>query len=138
MVPVLALFLTLGGALQLAIGLHSLIAGRRSTGWPHVRGIVRRVRTPILGRRVLGWLPVSLTYQYVVDEVLYEGTNVRYGIQHAPDTRLRYPQGTEVSVSYDPRDPRRAVLEPGPGRGTRVQAALGALVLAVGLILGFI
>jgi uncharacterized protein DUF3592 len=135
--PLAGLVLTLVGTCYLGLGSQALIAGRHTVRWAQTPGVVRRVWTPLLGRRLLGWLPAACLYQYTVDGILYEGTKIRYGAWLAPETRLRYAQGNEVVVHYDPVNPAKAVLEPGVAPNAWVELIVGGLALASGLYLGF-
>jgi hypothetical protein len=53
----------------------------------------------------------------------------------AREILARYPQGQQVTVYYDPSDPRTCVLEPGATPGTYQGYLLGGLGLLCGPIL---
>ncbi len=58
---------------------------------------------------------LQLTYTYSVKDKRYKGKLIRYGsFSPDPDEMVkRYPKGRAVTVYYDPRDPKNAVLERG-------------------------
>jgi hypothetical protein len=44
--------------------------------------------------------------------------------------------GAKHPVSYDPRDPRRAYLRPGPSTSSVILLTLGLVLMAVGFLIG--
>ena len=80
----------------------------------------------------------NVEYQYVVNGYTFVSDTVSYkapGSSYSRRTVRKYPVGKQVTVYYDPRNPRYSVLEPG-NLETRVffQAGFGVfLALCVAL-----
>lgn len=84
---------------------------------------------------------LAVHYRFVVNGAEYTGKLVNFGTPYARSpARLqpvadRYPVGAAVTVYYDPRNPERAVLEPGKLSEAAPQAATGALLLIGALLI---
>jgi hypothetical protein len=63
----------------------------------------------------------------------YEGTEINPGditkTSRLGEYEMRYRQGSQVAVYYDPADPARCVLEPGPTLGHWLFLFFGSPVL---------
>lgn len=88
----------------------------------------------------------EVTYEYDVAGVTYTSNKilflrVNYSRADAEATAARYPAGGQATAWVDPRNPRRAVLEPGLAgkRGKYAKAAIvGAIFTAVGAAVWFL
>jgi hypothetical protein len=143
--------ITIGGAISLlgAISLvkqvHYLRLALKSVTWPTAHGHVLAVGERPLSvgpKRQSGYYNpfiATICYGYQVGDVHYESQTIGYrGILRGTSGELQrihrtYIHGQSVVVWYDPHDPRRAVLEPGPGASSFIRVAIGAAILAPGL-----
>lgn len=106
---------------------------RASRRWPSTSG--RVVRSEILERQ-----PV-IRYQYHVQGEEFEGRDVAAGdwpfrtARSAARRVQRYSAGTHVTVYYDVRDPRVAVLEPGLSVDVLYLPVLASVLMLTALLL---
>jgi len=115
------------------------VASRR---WPFVAG-----KLLLAGVYEMDGIPpvyaAHVRYQYDVNGVSYEATRLRFGGPN-PFSRMltgaeipSHPASGDVRVYYDPRNPRRSCLVPGPNEGTFAIPVflfmLGSGLLAAGL-----
>ncbi len=120
-------------------GLRRELASR---GWPRAEGVVRwstmlHVRAGPQGGHALRDVEPALVVEYTVGGALHETREVRWAgvpVWAAASTLRRYPAGARVAVAYDPADPARAVLEPGPSLMRVGYVALGAASAVGGLL----
>jgi hypothetical protein len=73
-----------------------------------------------------------IEYRYTVEGRTYRGGLLSFGkglFESESTTLARYPQGAQVDVFYDPKDPALAVLDPGPAPATGY-----ALLAGLGLV----
>lgn len=77
----------------------------------------------------------KIEYHFEVDDHVFWGARIAYdgalGRLSAREAVARYPYGTEVTVAYDPADPRRCVLEPGFHRSMTTTGLVGSAILLV-------
>lgn len=84
---------------------------------------------------------LMLAYRYTVDGVPFEGHKLEpwdFGLPGQAKMRAIAalgPGGTHP-VSYDPQDPRRAYLKPGPSTTSVTLLTVGAVLLMVGFFIG--
>ncbi len=120
--------------------------------WPSVKGKVLSVqvsRTQAAGMGGYGrvsFVPV-IDYSYQVDGVLYQANNVSsgtaagYNSVNAQKIADRYPAGKDITVRYNPSNPRESILDISPANGNfYMMAGCGALVIGailVCMIMGF-
>ena len=129
----LSCFATMMTAEQVA----ALDRGLRSRGWPTVHGRVVD-ETVLTMRWQFGWAhSPAVRYEYEVGgevhrahTVSYRGPIFRRAAQRTLD---RYRPGQRVTVYYDPRNPARAVLEPGSSFGGFVRVLVSVGILGLGL-----
>ena len=96
-------------------GQYQLNQARQSEQWPVVPGkIIRSFVKSSISEGATSY-SADIKYSYTVEGVEHRSDVVVIGGHSygANATVKRYPLGKEVSVSYDPRKPGRAVLEPG-------------------------
>ncbi len=89
---------------------------RESAGWPMVPGTITLSE---MARSAWRRQP-RVTYSYEVDGKTYNGTKVNFApgvpAREAQAILGRYEVGRTANVSYSPKNPSLAVLEPGPNR----------------------
>ena len=118
-------FFTLGGVMVLAL----LWASRRqlaeASGWPQTAGrivssTVEHYRQRVGGARtgsLVTFYEAVVEYDYSVNGRAYHSTRLSFGgktagsQQRAEAAAARYPEGSQVMVHYDPKNPSNAVLE---------------------------
>jgi len=137
-------FVGAGLAMSNTIG-RPLLEGVASRRWKRMRGQIRgtsaRPGEPVYVPDFAGRDEVAnrttplLRYEYTVNGRCFVGTRVNtVGLasnRAARRAAARYPEGKEVEVWYDPRDPSRAVLEPGITGPSVAWGVLSAIVLAI-------
>ena len=143
MLALLLVFGLFAGPVLAWVGYGFLQEGRASMQWPQVPGtimasVTEQNMTSQRGAQgsVRTWAP-DISYHYTVDGVTYQGDRVRVvmverGRELAQSWAEKYPVGAQVIVSYNPHNPREAVLEPGVPWWVYAGTAIGMLmVLAV-------
>jgi hypothetical protein len=113
------LVLVAAGVVLIVGGVSFRMLSLRSRSWPVVSGVITESHITYSGtgtkRRSSG---SHIAYRYGVNGTFYQGSVVSYApdlLESATTTVNRYPQGAEVKVHYDPKDPATAVLDPGTG-----------------------
>jgi hypothetical protein len=118
------------GVVSLILGILAVSRGRSSRSWPTVDGAIVASTLEVSSRRNpqrgthRDLYSARVEYAYEVEGRPYSGRTVRYGVPATTDraaaqqTLGRYSAGAPVQVYYDPRDPSRAVLEPGVARSS--------------------
>jgi hypothetical protein len=127
----------LGGAIALRIGIRNLWLAQNSTAWPTIQGVILVSELEYHDETT----EAKVKYEYVVNNRRIEAMGVSYGdygssnSRHARGILLKYPQGKEVLVSYQPSNPERSVLEPGFNYGVLGLPLVGLFILiAAGLV----
>jgi hypothetical protein len=130
------LFFFVPGLALTLFGLQSLstVAARR---WPTAEGEV--IHSTVVRASDHLFQP-SVAYRYEVDGVEHTSTAIdwgRFDLSQAEAQRLadQYPVGKPVTVSYDARNPHRAVIEPRGGWMYGVVLLLGVVFAVAGIIL---
>jgi hypothetical protein len=133
-----------GGALSLLILGRFLWLGYHSQNWPTTTGRIATCK--IIRRRGNRGEPagtVRLTLAYEVAGKSYVGGRIGYHgaeggtLAEAESLARLFAEGTEVTVYYDPKNPRRAVLQPGTNPMLPMAMLIGAGFLAFGIALLF-
>ena len=121
----------------------------KAASWPSTPGIVRSVSLrkaatspSISGHSVRTRVYiVSLSYSYSVGGKQYVGTRVQFGaprretVRDAAEERYtRYRVDQEVSVRYDPVDPRESVLDTALDPALRRSVIVATALLLVGCL----
>ena len=112
----------MAGLILLLMGflLSKIPAMITSLSWPSTEGVI--ISRRILAKRIKEYdedyytiINGFIRYEYQVDGITFSSLTVNVIDTHSYpyETALRYPEGKEVQVFYDPQDPARAVLEPG-------------------------
>lgn len=136
-----AVFLLVGGGL-LWWGWNILQDARASASWPTVDGRVTRSEvTESTDADGADTYRPEVTYEYQVDDRSYENSTIKFG-ENSYSTRRRaeeiaanYPVGKRVTVAYDPNEPGQSVLEPGVTGGSYIVLGVGAVFVAVSLLI---
>ncbi len=130
---ILGLF-TLAGLLTALWGWSTLVKGRKTLRWPATEGVIEQ-STPAADADDL--LPHILFSYTVAGQTYRRELEFPGGISPTPEFSVSYagkfPVGAKVRVYYDPAQPERATLEPGPGRGDWMILALGLAAAVFGL-----
>jgi hypothetical protein len=99
-----------------------LLVGQDSLDWPSVTGVVTgAAASPLAGAQAgPGWR-IRITYEYKVDGRSFSGERLRFSRRlggrtqvQAKQALLSYVPGGPVNVHFDPADPARSVILPGP------------------------
>lgn len=113
--------------------------GLASRYWPRVQGVVLE-RGVHVGTASIGDETAVVVYEYEFAGQRYTSRRVDYSGRATARTGghrrtfARYPAGASIDVYVDPRQPSRAVLDPGIGAGTIVRLAVGLTLLGSGLV----
>jgi hypothetical protein len=131
------------GAGLFALGWFQYRKVRASRGWPSTVGrmLSGRVETGVEsggddGPDTTSYYP-AIQYEYQVDGRTYRGNDIAfnrktYSSQKQAEAALRvYPEGSDMLVYYDPRQPGRAVLERKASAGTVLMVIGGVIVVLV-------
>lgn len=120
----------------------------RSGSWPSTEGKV--VVSEVVGtygnttRRTGSAWKAHVEYRYEVDGKQYTSSRISFSdygssIKSSHEERAgRYPAGKEVRVFYDPKDPRKAVLEIGAPVVDYLTIAFGAVFVGIGGLMFFL
>ncbi len=127
MLSLLGWALLVCGVLMLVAGLYSWRRFAASVRWPTTPGsitsssVAKVLLFPVFP--FLLWAhKASITYRYTVGGKEYRSTGIGNGggmfldEGRAQQLVREYPQGSEVTVYYDPHRPRYGLLRPGTGR----------------------
>jgi hypothetical protein len=140
-----ALVLCAFGAALLATGLRQSARGRDTRGWTRADGRILESRVEVHEpdenhERRFGFV---IRYAYEARGVRHASEQIWIGSSAASvsedEARIRrwverFPEGTDVPVWFDPRDPRQAVLVQGvPAVQVRALLAAGAVLVGVGV-----
>lgn len=76
-----------------------------------------------------------IRYQYTVNGISYSSTMVNSirSLYYPYETALKYPEGKDVIVYYNPRKPEKAVLEPGWILSSKALGFFPSLIIVAGL-----
>jgi hypothetical protein len=132
--------------ISLAI-IQLLKAKKAEKSWPTAPGVIMSsvVGTHLArssrGGTTTQFMP-EVAYEYQVNEITYKGSGVGFGksttsSRKATEIVSRYPQGTAVTVHYDPQDPAKAVLET-KAYSFGSYLTLGIIFAGMGVVLAFI
>jgi Protein of unknown function (DUF3592) len=127
-----------GGVWAIAVGLRRLILRSSERDWTPVTGRIRSSGFEESGTGVSKAYSIAVEYEYEYRGVQYRGdrvTPMRYwpALRSTAESLVRrYPAGQEVIVFVNPRNPVKAVLEPGrPAYAALCYVLCGAFVAAL-------
>ncbi len=133
-------------AMTLGFGLlwfssQSLYYGIVSSGWPQAAATITYSTSNDTRRR----RDVDIRYAYLVNGSEHSGDTFRYSVFmnrwqmrsiEVSAAQAAYPVGSHPRVAFDPRNPRRSVLEPGPNFDDLLWIAAGLMFAVTGLLPG--
>lgn len=135
------------GAFLIYYSIRSRKKAESSQGWPSTVGHVTEARvshhtnTDADGDTQDSYSP-EVRYHYSIAEQEYESSKIGFGLQQSYSSRSKaeqaltsFPQGSQVTVYYNPANPSDAVLERKAG-GSTLSLVLGIIFLLVGLCIG--
>ncbi len=157
-----ASFLMSLGLVMLLLGGFGAWRGWQTLSWPTASATIlssalaeeETTRTVPMTDRLRGGtketvesVHLDIRYRYVVEGVTFEGTSIEpwdFGVQSlskARDLAARASAGSAgqpvtIPVAYDSRDPRRVYLAPGPSTTAMTMGTVGAVLVALGFIMG--
>lgn len=133
-----AIFVLVGGFFAVQ-GTLEWIRAADSTSWPTVDGAVTRSevtshRSSHKGRTSTSY-HAQIEFDYTVDGQKLHGTRRTYKVlassqSAANEAVAAHPVGRVVTVSYDPQDPSRAVLDPGWDWSNAIPIGVGLFAIA--------
>ncbi len=132
------------GVVLIAIGILNLSKARASAGWPSTTGKVTssQVRvdtsTDNEGSTSTSYVP-AIQYEYAVNKTQYTSSRrtvgsgqMGYGSRNRANAIVeQYPAGKSVSVYYDPKNPKYAVLQTGVSSSVYVWLLMGIAFIAL-------
>jgi hypothetical protein len=135
----------LAGLALLVVGSQELIQGYASKSWRTTEGEITESRMTRTGSERKGYRP-EILYSYEVEAMQFSSDRILFGMssyrtpfkngrQIANEWLAKYPQGSRVSVAYDPTDPSRSSLNVGAHITAWVAPAMGVPFLIVGLFM---
>ncbi len=145
------------GLVMALLGIYGAWQGWRTLSWPTAPAEIissaleedTATRTVPMTDKHRGGSKITSTtsqldvlYRYGVNGVGYEGRGIEpwdFGIQNSAKVRalhLNQAPGSVISAAYDPREPRRSYLLPGPSSTSLTLAGVGLGLIALGFVLG--
>jgi hypothetical protein len=142
---IIALLLLIVGGIFTFLGVKFIRQQQDAQNWPAVQGIVtdtyikENVNESIdQTDDTITYVP-KVVYEYVVDDRVYSGTQLRIGFERSYDRRQKaneamtaYPVGAEVTVYYNPANPAEAALNLDLNGFNNVALIVGVVLLALG------
>ena len=136
------IFSIIGYFIAFNFGTPIIDNAKSSVSWPTTQGIIQESRVENHIRNKKKVYNSYVKYTYSVDNKNYTSSTVYFGDNHhstnsngAYKIVKRYPKGTKVTVSYDPKIHQKSVLEPGAKANSYMVFAIGLIFLGFGLML---
>lgn len=139
---VLGAIFVLSGIFVLFAGCWNLFLGFKSKNWP--KGTAKILSSEVerhRGSKGGTMYGAEVHYEYSVNGVTYHNNKISFGDYQsnspvrAKRLENKYQEDHEFPVSYDPTNPERSVLEPGPQFMQLLIVLIGALFFGVGMFL---
>ena len=127
---------TLAGVGLLVFGSGNLTSGYASRDWKTTQGVIIESRLVDNGRSKSGgrnYKPV-IAYSYEVERETFTSDRILFGIA-SEEWVSKYPEGTSVTVAYQPSDPSQSTLNTGVPMTAWVAPLMGVAFLAAVLFL---
>jgi hypothetical protein len=135
-----SLFVLVGMALTGA-GVRFIWKARHSRTWPQTVGLIHLSEVKIDNSGDGTTYQARVRYSYTVDGTNYQAGRVYFGdalfsgLKAHSDRIVRpYQKGEPITVYYNPRRPREAVLEPGQHWQSLCGLPIGLLLLGMGIV----
>ena len=133
----------IGGFFALKYGKKSIEKAQASENWPTVQGVVEKsdvVRSTDSDGDTT--YRAEIIYDYVVNDRSYESNKRRIGATSSSSNSSgaykvanQYPEGSTVTVAYNPEAPEEAVLEPGVFLESKILWYVGLVFMILGLLM---
>ena len=136
---ILTIVLVLGGLFGLGACLRALARNRSSFKWPTTKGKIISSMVKSVGHGEDVRQRTEIIYEYTLGGKTLQSGRVSYADDYSDaqltdakltETVRRYPVGEEVTVYFDPNDPKESVLEPKLNSTIYVAMAVCGLVVA--------
>ena len=129
---------SLGGVGLLIFGWGNLSGGFSSKDWKTTHGVIIESRLEDKGRSKSGnkkrhKKPV-IVYSYDVGRDSFTSDRILFGIAFK-EWAAKYPEGTSVTVSYNPSEPGQSTLNTGAHITSWIAPLMGIAFLAAGLFM---
>jgi hypothetical protein len=125
-IPLIFLVLALAALLLIGLGIRNVGRGIASSGWPTAAAEVvasemtESVSVDKKSRTSSNIYSANIVFRYAVNGKEYTTDLIQFGqtvgsgdSSEAELRRMRYPEGAELTVRYNPNDPSMAVAQPG-------------------------
>ena len=120
-------------------GTYEIVKAKASVNWHSTEGKI--IASEVKLSSADGY-NADIVYAFSVSETVYTGKRVTYGdyssdCSHAYHLVSRYPEGTIVTVYYNPDKPKECVLEPGLKwqRWTAILPLMGLFFVIIGCLM---
>ena len=130
---ILVLFIC-GGLGTTLWGWTEIARGKKTLRWPTAKGVIEKSRRSADGDDLFPLIVFSYTvagHRYECNLGFPSGTHPTPIF--AANYVNKYPEGAKVLAYYDPTQPDRAILEPGPARDDWFIFFLGVMVTITGI-----
>ncbi len=127
---------SIAGIGLLVFGWQELFSGYSSKDWKTTQGVVIESRAVDNGRSKSGgrnYKPV-IVYSYDVERDSFTSDRILFGMASKEWLSI-YPEGTSVTVAYNPSDPSQSTLTAGAHYTAWIAPSMGAAFLAAGLFM---
>lgn len=129
------------GAFIAYLGIRDLIRAKATVAWPTSPGKV--LSSSVVEKRDSEgdlFYHAEVVYEFNVNNTTFSGKRISYGDygtsnpSHAQEIVNRYPQDTNVTVSYMPNNPKECLLEVGVKGRAFFTPAFGLLFFTFGIL----
>lgn len=137
---IVALGMGIMGTLAIVFGAFLVLSGMETQSWPTTDGVVLHTEIVVNhGGKSTTYAPLVL-YQYSVDGAIYScdnmiGTTTSSSYEWATGCLASYPEGSQVTVHYNPNNPSDAVLSAGASIMDAVPIFIGTVFLLAAILL---
>lgn len=134
---VMPLFFIISGSGTLLVGIWMFYNAAISINWPHTNA---KIIHSDLGLDGTAGQSADIRYEFEVNGETYTGNRVGYGdyvssdSMHVINILKKYPKGKDVTVYYNPDNPKNNLLEPGIKLQTWFLPVFGIIFLGIGIL----
>lgn len=119
-----------------------LLVGRNSLSWPSVQGTVLTARAePLAGIRLGSGWRVHVNYVYDVGQTRFSGDRLRFSQRLGDMTQAEaelamteFVPAAPIELRYDPDQPGRSVILPGPDRRAWFGLCVGMILCLIAVV----